>query len=111
VIGGREWQLVTRQTAGGEPKTLFPSLRNIQLQWSEDGSRYVFTREGRVFVGTIADTTRRQLLGPTGPARSTASTTETPPADTSAAVRAQRAKERFSVTRWSPAGDAILASN
>jgi dipeptidyl aminopeptidase/acylaminoacyl peptidase len=111
VIGGREWQLVTRQTAGGEPRTLFPSLRNIQVQWSEDGTRYVFTREGRVFVGTIADTTRRQLLGPTGPARSSAAASESPAADTSAAARALRAKERFSVTRWSPAGDAILASN
>jgi dipeptidyl aminopeptidase/acylaminoacyl peptidase len=111
VIGGREWQLVTRQTAGGEPRTLFPSLRNIQVQWNEDGTRYVFTRDGRVFAGTIADTTRRQLLGPTGPARSGAASTESPAPDTSAAARAQRAKERFSVTRWSPAGDAILASN
>jgi len=111
VIGGREWQLVTRQTAGGEPRTLFPSLRNIQVQWSEEGTRYVFTRDGRVFVGTIADTVRRQLLGPTGPTRSVAAASETPAADTSAAARAQRAKERFSVTRWSPAGDAILASN
>jgi dienelactone hydrolase len=111
VIGGREWQLVTRQTAGGEPRTLFPSLRNIQVQWNEDGTRYVFTRDGRVFVGTIADTARRQLLGPTGPARSSAAASESPAADTSAAARAQRAKERFSVTRWSPAGDAILASN
>ena len=109
VIGGREWQLVTRQTAGGDARTLFPTLRNTQLQWSEDGSRYVFTREGRVFAGSIADTVRRQILGPTTPARSGAG--ETASADTSAAARAQRAKERFSVTRWSPAGDVILASN
>ena len=110
VIGGREFQLVTHATAGGDTRTLFPTLKNIQLQWSEDGSRYVFTRDGRVFAGTITDTVRRQLLGPTTPARS-AGAPETPPADTSAAARAQRAKERFSVTRWSPAGDAILASN
>ncbi|HEX6316076.1 MAG TPA: prolyl oligopeptidase family serine peptidase [Gemmatimonadaceae bacterium] len=108
VIGGREWQLVTRPTAGGEPRTLLPTLRQIQLQWSEDGTRYVFTREGRVFLGTIADTVRRQLLGPP-PARGAA--TDSAARDTSAAARAQRAKERFSATRWSPAGDAILASN
>jgi dipeptidyl aminopeptidase/acylaminoacyl peptidase len=102
VIGGREFQLVTRSTAGGDARTLFPTLKNIQLQWSEDGARYVFTRDGRVFAGTIADTVRRQLLGPTTPARA-AGATETPPADTSAAARAQRAKERFSATRWSPA--------
>src|SRR5687768_9163055 len=111
VIGGREFQLVTQPTAGGTPRTLFPSLRNIQLQWSEDGVRYAFTRDGRVFVGSIADTTRRQLLGPTGPARAPAAAADAPAADTSAAARAQRAKERFSVTRWSPAGDALLATN
>jgi dipeptidyl aminopeptidase/acylaminoacyl peptidase len=111
VIGGREFQLVTRLTAGSEPRTLFPTLRNIQLQWNGDNARYVFTREGRVFVGSIADTVRRQLLGPTTPARSPAAAESAPPPDTSAAARAQRAKERFSVTRWSPAGDAILASN
>lgn len=110
VIGGREYQLVTRSTAGGDARTLFPTLKGIQLQWSEDGSRYAFSRDGRVFAGSIADTVRRQLLGPTAPARAPGSA-ETPPADTSAAARAQRAKERFSVTRWSPAGDAILASN
>jgi dipeptidyl aminopeptidase/acylaminoacyl peptidase len=109
VIGGREWQMVTTPTAGGESRTLFPSLKNIQVQWSEDGSRYVFARDGRVFAGTIADTVRRQLLGATTPARAAGATEAA--ADTSAAARAQRAKERFSVTRWSPAGDAILASN
>ncbi len=109
IIGGREFQLVTRPTAGGEGRTLFPSLKNIQVQWSEDGSRYVFTRDGRVFAGTIADTVRRQLLGPTTPSR--ASGAAETPTDTSAAARAQRAKERFSVTRWSPSGDAILATN
>ena len=111
VIGGREFQLITQPTAGGSPRTLFPSLRNVQLQWSEDGVRFAFARDGRVFVGSIADTTRRQLLGPTGPARSPAAAADAPAADTSAAARAQRAKERFSVTRWSPAGDALLATN
>jgi hypothetical protein len=107
VIGGREFQMITRPTAGGEPRTLFPTLRNTQVQWADDGLRYVYAREGRVFAGTIADTVRRQLLGPTMPARGAEPATP----DTSAAARAQRAKERFAVTRWSPAGDAILASN
>ncbi|HEX9564920.1 MAG TPA: prolyl oligopeptidase family serine peptidase [Gemmatimonadaceae bacterium] len=109
VIFGREHRLVTQSLAGGESRTLFPTLKGIQLQWAEDGRRYVYTREGRVYAGTIADTVRRQLLGPTTPARPAGATT--PPADTSAAARAQRAKERFSAVRWSPADDAILASN
>lgn len=108
VIFGREYSLV-RQSLGGDTLTLFPSLKGVQLQWAEDGARYVVTRDGRVFAGSIADTVRRQLLGPAVPARAAA--TPAPPADTSAAARAQRAKERFSAVRWSPAGDAILATN
>ena len=95
VIGGREFQLVTRPTAGGDARTLFPSLKSIQLQWSEDGSHYVFTRDGRVFAGTIADTVRRQLLGVTTPARA-AGGSETP-ADSSPA--AARANARRSASR------------
>jgi dipeptidyl aminopeptidase/acylaminoacyl peptidase len=101
VIGGREYKLVSQAVGGGEPRILFPSLKGISLQWAEDGSRYVATREGKVYLGTVADTMRRQLLGSTGSAAP----------DTSAAGRAARAKERFSAVRWSPAGDAILASN
>jgi dipeptidyl aminopeptidase/acylaminoacyl peptidase len=113
VIFGREFKLVTQSAAGGTPLTLFPSLRNTQLLWAEDGRRYVFTRDGRVYLGSIADTSRRQLLGPTGPARPAPSAGEAPnaSADTSAAARAQRAKERFSAVRWSPSGDAIIATN
>jgi dienelactone hydrolase len=107
VIFGREFKLVTQSTNGGEPRTLVPSLRRTPLLWAEDGQRFVTTNEGRVYLGTIADTTRRQLLGPAPAARGPAAT----PPDTSAAARAQRAKERFSAARWSPAGDAILASN
>ena len=129
VIGGREWKLVTQSLAGsagsagsaggaggaGGPtsaggaaapaRTLFPTLKNTTLIWAEDGRQYAYGRDGRVYVGTIADTNRRQILGATGPVREGAA------ADTSAAARAQRDKERFTAVRWSPAGDAILASN
>ncbi len=103
VIGGREYKLVARGIAGGEPRTLYPSLKNVNLQWAEDGTRYVATREGRVYLGSVADTMKRQLLG------SSAAPGADP--DTSAAARARRGKERFSAVRWSPQGDAILASN
>ena len=110
VIRGREYRLVSQSVAGGESRIIVPSLRSTQLLWAEDGRRFVLSREGRVFLGTIADTTRRQLLGPTAPARPPAGDAA-PDADTSAAARAQRAKERFSAVRWSPTGDAIVASN
>jgi dipeptidyl aminopeptidase/acylaminoacyl peptidase len=111
VIGGREFKLVTQGAGGGTPLTLLPSLKNVQLLWSDDGQHYVFGRDGRVFAGTTADTTRRQLLGPTGPARAAPTGENATPSDTSVAARAQRAKERFTPVRWSPAGDAIIASN
>jgi dipeptidyl aminopeptidase/acylaminoacyl peptidase len=110
VIFGREFSMVTQSLGGGEALTLFPTLKGYQVQWAEDGTRYVYTREGRVFVGTIADTVRRQLLGPARATGVPSGAAAVPP-DTSAAARAQRAKERFSAVRWSPAGDAILASN
>ena len=103
VIGGREFQLVTQPTAGGTARTLFPSLRNIQLQWSEDGIRYAFTAWAVVvFVGSIADTTRRQLLGPPT-ARAAAAAPDAPAADTSAPPARSARRSVSLVTRWSPA--------
>jgi dipeptidyl aminopeptidase/acylaminoacyl peptidase len=106
IIGGREWKLVTQ--ASGAARTLFPSLRGVTLSWSDNGVNFTTTREGRVFLGSIADTVSKQILGPAVPARGAP---PPPAADTSAVARAQRAKERFSVVRWSPKGDAILAQN
>lgn len=108
VIFGRDYRLVTQSTNGGQPVVLAPSLRNTRLLWAPDGRRYVITREGRVLLGSIADTSRRQLAGPPPAAARGGGGAET---DTSAAARAERAKARFSAIRWSPAGDAILASN
>lgn len=102
VIGGREYRLVAQAPGGAGSRILFPSLKGVTLQWAEDGARYAATREGRVHIGTVADTNRKQLLGPASGAASS---------DTSAAARSARARERFSAVRWSPAGDAILASN
>lgn len=104
VIGGREFKLVARP-ATGAARTLFATLKGVQLLWSDDGQRYAFTREGKVFLGSIADTSRRQLLGAVGEARSGANV------DSSSEAKTLRAKERFSAVRWSPVGDALLASN
>lgn len=118
VIGGREWKLVTQRAgeAAGESvgesvgaRTLFASLKGVTLSWADDGQHFATGRDGRVFVGSIADTSSRQLLGPAIPARGAAAPGA--PADTSAAARAVRAKERFTVVRWSPSGDALIASN
>ena len=130
VIGGREWKLVTQRAGeaarevggeaarevGGEAgreaggaRTLFPTLKGVTLSWADDGQHFATGRDGRVFIGSIADTLSRQLLGPAMPARGAAAPAAA--ADTSPAARALRARERFTVVRWSPAGDALIASN
>ncbi len=109
IIGGREWRLVSNAPGGNlaAGRTLFPTLTGITLSWSDDGTSFTSTRDGRVYVGSVRDTVSKQILGPAPAARGAAAAT----ADTSAAARAQRSKERFSVVRWSPAGDALLAQN
>ena len=115
IIGGREWKLTTQAPGeGGAARTVFASLKGVTLSWSDDGRRFATGRDGRVFIGSITDTSSRQILGPAMPARAGAggAAPATPPTpDTTAAGRAQRAKERFTVVRWSPAGDALMASN
>lgn len=112
VIGGREWKLVTQAMGDTASRTLIASLKGVTLSWAADGRRYATTREGRVSVGSIADTSSRQILGPVTASRGAGATGGAPAMpDTSAVARAQRAKERFSVVRWSPASDALLAQN
>lgn len=82
-------------------RVVLPSLRNTNLVWSREGRRFAYAREGKLYVGTIDDTTRRQLAGDTSRG----------PADTSTAGRDRAARERFTPVRWSAAGDALIASN
>ena len=113
IIGGREWKLVTQAPGAGEaPRVVFPTIKGMTLSWADDGIHFATGRDGRVFLGSILDSASKQILGPPMPARGAAAPAApaTPP-DTSAAARAQRAKERFTVVRWSPAMDAILAQN
>jgi dipeptidyl aminopeptidase/acylaminoacyl peptidase len=103
VIGGREWKLVAY--TGGAPRTLLASTKNTQITWAEDGVHYATGRDGKVFLGTTADTNRRQLLGPTGAPAPGAE------ADTSAAARAKRDAERFTAMIFTGDGSRLLAEN
>jgi len=105
VIFGTEQKLMTRALAGGEPRVVFSSLKDITLRWSEDGTRFMYGKDGKVWLGSVTDTLRRQLAGPTG------STSAPAPDDTSTDSRTRRARERFSAQRWSPAGDAVVVQN
>ena len=87
------------------PRVLLPTLKSTSVVWSEDGAHYAYSKEGRVFVASIADTTPRQVAGPPADARHDA------PADTSRDARERRERERFRVVRYSPANDALLVAN
>ena len=107
VIGGREWKLVSY--AAGAPRTLLASTKNTQITWAEDGVHYATGRDGRIFLGTTADTSQRQLAGPTGtPAGAPAASADV---DTSAAARAKRDAERFTAMVFNGDGSKLLAEN
>jgi dipeptidyl aminopeptidase/acylaminoacyl peptidase len=111
VIFGTENQLMSRRldcTAQAadctKPKTLMASTKQTQIQWARDGKHYAYSKEGRVFLATVGDTGSKLIAGP--PANQ-----KVDPADTSAESRTRRAKERFSVSRYSPTGEALVLSN
>ncbi len=99
-----EASLKARALSGGESKTLLPSTKGVQVVWAEDGKRFAYSKEGRVFLSSIDAPEPKQVAGPAEVKRG-----ETP--DTTKAARERAAKERFSVVRYSPSGDALLISN
>lgn len=100
---GGESTLRVRDSAGVE-RVLYASTKGMQIQWADDGRHYAYGTGGRVYVASIADTTKKLIAGAPEARRG-----ETP--DTSKAARDRAALERFSVVRMSPTGDAVLVSN
>lgn len=99
-----EASLRTRPAAGGAERTLLATTKGAQLQWSEDGRHYAYSKDGRVYVASIDGGEAKLVAGPP----------EAKPgerADTSKAARDALAKQRFTVVRASPTGDAVVASN
>src|SRR5439155_27041056 len=86
-------------------RILLTTHKSTAVQWSEDGSRYAYSKEGRVFVASISDTTPRQVAGPPTDTRK-----ETPQ-DTSRDARDRRDRERYRVVRYGPANDALVVAN
>ena len=101
VIGGREWKLVA--FGGSAPRTLAANTKGQQFVWAEDGVHYAVGRDGKVWIGTTADTARRPLLGAAGSGAADA--------DTSAAARAKRDAERFTPMSLTSDAGKLLAEN
>lgn len=103
-IMGRTERLLARVGTDTASHVLFPTLRGVTVQWSEDGRRFFFGRDGAVWMGRVAtagaaDTARRRILAPDS----------IPASDTSRAARDRRATTRWTLLRTSPAGDAVIA--
>jgi dipeptidyl aminopeptidase/acylaminoacyl peptidase len=104
---GNDGRLFARSLATGTNRTLLPSTKSTQIAWSEDGAHFAYSKDGRVYVGSVRDSVTKFVAGPAELAKGTPA----PPADTTPAGRARTRAERFSVGRFSPRGDALLISN
>lgn len=100
VIFGTEQRLVMRRDTVNT--VLLPTTKGIALSWAPDGLRYAWSREGRIYLASVDDTTSHQVAGPAANDRSA-------PADTAAAR--PHARERFSVVRWRQDGGELIISN
>jgi dipeptidyl aminopeptidase/acylaminoacyl peptidase len=80
------------------PRVLFASMRGITLSHAADGRRYAFARDGAIHVASVDDTTPRRVIGP-------------PPRARGDTARADSARdERWSLMRFSPTAEALVAS-
>jgi len=105
VIFGTENRLIARGRNTSTPRTILPSLKSTTVVWADDGRRFAYGKEGRVFIGSPSDSGGRQVAGP--PAGQRDSSTS----DTSAAAKERRARERFTPVRFNADGSLLLVSN
>ncbi len=103
VIFGSDNRLAARRLSTAETIEIFPILKGVSLQWADDGRTYAYSKDGRTYLAAIGRPAR-QLAGPDSSKKEDSS-------DTSAATREKRAAERFSLSRISPTGDAVLVTN
>lgn len=100
MIFGTEQRLVMRRDTVNT--VVIPSTKGITLSWAPDGLRYAWSREGRIYLASVDDTTSRLVAGPAANDR--------PAAGDTAAAR-ERARDRFSVVRWGQDGGELIVSN
>src|SRR5689334_3556583 len=106
VIFGTENRLMARSQSAGASRLILPSLKNTNVVWTDDGHRFAYGKDGRVFIGSPRDSGGRQIAGPPAGQRDTASAS-----DTSASAKERRARERFSPVRFSADGSLLILSN
>jgi len=104
--GGNDARLVAR-TAGGDARTLLPSTHGATVIWAEDATRYAYSRDGRVYVASLTDTAAKLVAGAPELPKNAPSPTDSANHGGRGAARA----DRFTATRFSPRGDALVVSN
>lgn len=99
-IMGRTERVLARVGADTTTHVVLPTTRNLTVQWTEDARHFFFAREGAVWMGRTADTTKRRIVAPDS----------IPASDTTTAARDRRARTRWTLVRTAAAGDAFIAS-
>ncbi|MEP6778435.1 MAG: prolyl oligopeptidase family serine peptidase [Gemmatimonadaceae bacterium] len=97
---------------GGAPRTIFPSMRGVNVLLADNGERYAYAKDGAIYSSTISDSASKRVIGPApraggdsaraGNGRGGAGNA----ADSSARSR----EERYTLVRMSPVGDAVVAT-
>jgi dipeptidyl aminopeptidase/acylaminoacyl peptidase len=105
---GTDYELLMLPLEGNEPRSLMgPGEERINVSWTDARDAFAFSKEGSVFVRRIGED---EAVDVTASHRKAAKPAETGNAvEGGDAPRERRAREpRFSVDRWSPAGDRLL---
>ena len=105
VIFGTDNRVMARRMSGGAVMEVLASTKGVTPLWANDGRRFAYSRDGRVFVRAVGDSMPVQIAGPDS------ATAARLARDTTAPGRATRALARYTAMRWSPTGDALLVSN
>jgi dipeptidyl aminopeptidase/acylaminoacyl peptidase len=125
--GTNDGRSSTRFIATGTTKVLFASTRGITPVWAEDGKRFAFARDGRVFVASVEDTTPKFVVGPPPSAAGRGAAADSGGrgaagrgrgaigggrgADSAGGRGSAPARDTYSVSRFNPRGDLLLVSN
>jgi dipeptidyl aminopeptidase/acylaminoacyl peptidase/tetratricopeptide (TPR) repeat protein len=102
VIFGTDTRVMARRAGVPAPITMLASSKGAQVQWSRDLRAMAWSKDGKVQVRALTDAAPRTIAGPDSSIAAS---------DSSPTARAARARARYTLLRWSPAGDALLVSN
>jgi dipeptidyl aminopeptidase/acylaminoacyl peptidase len=92
-----------------ERQVRLESDKDSPISWTDDGTTYVYGKDGRIYVGTLDGKAERQIAGPRADTSKTPRPSATTPVPDS--VRRRQAKENFTLVKLDPKGAWVLASN